>query len=266
MAEAERRAFAQMWLDLTVQRAVDFVGREHHHHVGRGRPRPRPARSRARPLRPRSCFPSRRAARRPRRPAVVQVQRLGAALVAVADDRDALAGERRRVDVGVAQQLHGGAPSRRPEQSSARYVDVERFAEARPIRPAAGARTRYIGAWRSGGSPAGRRRSPRRASISPRRYAAISRTPIARITGRFGIELARQQRLDLRDRAVLDHMDNRSSQRRVEPVARRSRISGLSSTSLGDRRLRAAAAIRRASGRSTARLRARARCASCRRA
>ena len=38
--------------------------------------------------------------------AVVEVERLRAALVAVAEDGDALAGERRGIDVGVAQHLH----------------------------------------------------------------------------------------------------------------------------------------------------------------
>ena len=39
-------------------------------------------------------------------PAVLEVQRLRPALVAVAEDRDALARQRRGVDVGVAEQVH----------------------------------------------------------------------------------------------------------------------------------------------------------------
>ncbi len=51
-------------------------------------------------------------------PAVVQVERLGAALVAVAEDRDALAGERRGIDVGVAKHLHARPPRRSPSSSA----------------------------------------------------------------------------------------------------------------------------------------------------
>ena len=43
--------------------------------------------------------------------AIVEVQRLRAALVAVTEDGNALARERSRVDMGVAEQLHGAAPS-----------------------------------------------------------------------------------------------------------------------------------------------------------
>ena len=55
--------------------------------------------------------------------AVFEVERLRAALIAVAEDRDALAGERRQVDVGVAQQLHGRSLRASPPSSaSARSV------------------------------------------------------------------------------------------------------------------------------------------------
>src|SRR5258708_27010160 len=38
--------------------------------------------------------------------AVLEIERLGAALVAIAEDRNALARERGRVDVGVAEKIH----------------------------------------------------------------------------------------------------------------------------------------------------------------
>ncbi len=50
--------------------------------------------------------------------AVLEVQRLGSALVAIADDRDALAVERRGIDVGVALGVHRGLASL-PRASSA---------------------------------------------------------------------------------------------------------------------------------------------------
>ena len=67
-------------------------------------PRPRPGRSSGRPPRLRRAAGSAAKADDHVDAAVVEVERLGAALVAVAEDRDALAGERGGVDVGVAEQ------------------------------------------------------------------------------------------------------------------------------------------------------------------
>ena len=106
MAEAERGALAQVRLDLAIERPVDLVGREHHHHVGR---RDRVLDQRGRQS---GGFGFERAARTAAQAdndidtAVVEVERLRAALVAVAEDRDALAGERGGVDVGVTDQVH----------------------------------------------------------------------------------------------------------------------------------------------------------------
>ena len=110
MAEAERGAFAQVRLDLAIKRPVDLVGREHHHHVGRATASSTSAVSSP------AAFGFDRASRPAAQAdddvdaAVVEVERLRAALVAVAEDGDALAGERRGIDVGVADQVHG-APS-----------------------------------------------------------------------------------------------------------------------------------------------------------
>ena len=61
--------------------------------------------------------------------AVLKVQRLRAALVAIAEDRDPLAGERRGIDVGVAEQVHRAPPSRSAQQGQrfAKPLEVERF-------------------------------------------------------------------------------------------------------------------------------------------
>ena len=112
MAEAERRAVTQARLDFAIERRVDFVGREHHHHVGRAN-----CILDQRGLEP-SGFGFDRAPRAAAQaddhvdPAVVKVERLGAALIAVTEDGDALAGERRGVDVGIFQEFH---KSVRPE-------------------------------------------------------------------------------------------------------------------------------------------------------
>src|SRR5206468_652573 len=84
-------------------------------------------------------------------PAVVEVERLRSSLIAVAEDRNPLAGERRGIDVGFAEQVHSGGTSRSPGAEPAPRPGCPY--RVRPgtaaSRPAAGAQTRYIGAWRS---------------------------------------------------------------------------------------------------------------------
>ena len=68
-------------------------------------------------------------------PAVLQVERLRAALIAVAEDRDALAGQRRGIDVGVAEQVHRRRLALRLEQGQRLVERARRPAppETRPI-------------------------------------------------------------------------------------------------------------------------------------
>ena len=100
---------AQMRLDLAVQRGVNFVGRQHHDHVGRcdGVLDQRRLQS----LRLGCDRASRPAAKADDDvdPAIEKVERLRPALVAEAEDRDALAAQRCGVDVCVAKPGHGPA-------------------------------------------------------------------------------------------------------------------------------------------------------------
>ena len=107
MAETERRARAEIRLDFPVKRRMDFIRREHHDDIGRCHGTFDQGSTEARSFNL-DCAP--RAAAKPDDhvdPAIVKVERLGAALVAVAEDGDALARQRSRIDVGVAQQIHG---------------------------------------------------------------------------------------------------------------------------------------------------------------
>ena len=110
MAEPQRRALAQVRLDLSVERTVDLVGRKHHRDVGRAdgvleQSNLEPGRFGL------GCAAGSAAEAHDHvDPAVVQVERLRAALVAVTDDRHALAGQRGGVDVGVAQHLQFRSP------------------------------------------------------------------------------------------------------------------------------------------------------------
>ena len=201
-------------------------------------------------------------------PAVGEVERLRAALVAIAEDRDALArraGRGRCRRRGSASIADWASPPRRAAPAPRRRI-VERLGPARPVAAAAGGRTRYIGAWHSaasrlaGGDRLLASRSRRAAS------APSSRTPIARITGKSGSRLARQQRLDFVERAVA-RPSPRSAGRSARSASRAAAAgsAGVSAISSADPAAAFAPATRPASGPSSAPLRARARCGSCRR-
>jgi hypothetical protein len=107
VAEAKRSAAAKIGLHLTVQRRMGFVGREHHDDVrgSDGILQKRGGQAR------RFCF-EHASGLAPKsdnhvNAAVVQVERLRAPLVAIAEDRHALPVERSGIDVGIAQQVHG---------------------------------------------------------------------------------------------------------------------------------------------------------------
>jgi hypothetical protein len=109
VAEAQRRAMPEMRFDLPVKRAVDLVGGEHHHDVGGFDRFLDQIDSKGRRLGLDGASRSSAQADDDIDPAVVEVQRLGAALIAIADNRHSLACERCGIHVGVAQHVHDRA-------------------------------------------------------------------------------------------------------------------------------------------------------------
>ena len=195
---------------------MDLVGREQHDDVGASRPRPRPRRS----CKP-GCFGLARAARPAAQPdddvdpAVVEVERLGAALIAVAEDRDALAGERagsmsasrsRSMAVRLARSRRA-APAlarRSPSSGSCKRGHSARRLVREPGILALGVSARRLLA---GGDRLVASES-RRADKPPSRARRSRASPAGRDRA-----CARAAPSTSVDRALLDHRAKRSSQR-----------------------------------------------------
>ena len=194
MAEADRAAVADARLDFLVDAAERLVGGEEHDDVGRAQRLPRPARPRG----PASSAVA-RAAGRPAEPdddvdpAVLEVERLRPALVAVAEDGDALA--RRAASMSMSLSRSSSMAVRLGLRSEQRQRVRRALASSSGSRKRGQSSRRLMrepGVLPLGVAPrrllAGGDRSAR--VTSPLSQAAISRTPIARITGKSRVEPA----------------------------------------------------------------------------
>ena len=149
----------------------------------------------------------------------------------------------------MAPALRASAPS-----SASARVDASPSSgsvEARPVGAAAGARTRYIGAWHIGGSRAGRPRAP----ASRVELAAQQGGDLAHADRAHHRQAGSSSRASSASTSSILLRSTISSKRSVaalvEPVARRQQDQRPQRDVVADPAARAAPASRRASGRST---------------
>ena len=230
---------AQVRFDLAIDCRQRLVGREQHDDVRRRRRFEHGGGGNAVGLGPCSAGRSVAQADDDIDPAVLQVERLRAALVAIADDRDALACERGGVDVGVALGVHEVSLLRLGQQRQ-RPIDAIAFERVGKSRPVGGRLVGEPGILALGVAPrrllAGvDRLRPGQFAVDEARRAPARRSRASPAAGDRGCGRAV---LDLVDRARLDHGRESPVAALVEPGARRQERSAAEARSSRRSRLR----------------------------
>ena len=112
MAEAYRGAFAYVRLHFLVNAPKRFIRRKEHDDVGRRHRIFNKRRLKSCRLRLGRAAGSTAQSYDHVYATVFEIERLRSPLVAISEDRDALASERGGIDIAVAQQLHVSSPNR----------------------------------------------------------------------------------------------------------------------------------------------------------